>query len=52
MTKDHRRGNREFRKPKKQKDAMPVPAALIKDAVVSFKGPEKKSKHAHEYSNH
>jgi hypothetical protein len=51
MTKDHRRGNREVRKPKKSKEAVPALMALVKDAAAS-QTPAKKVKHGHEYSHH
>jgi hypothetical protein len=41
MVKERRRGNREIRKPKKQKEAIPTPVASIKDATASIKIPKK-----------
>lgn len=41
MAEKHRRGNREVRKPKKQKETIPTPVASIKGATASIKIPKK-----------
>jgi hypothetical protein len=41
VAKEHRRGNREARKPKKLKEAIPPPVALIKDVTASTKTPKR-----------
>ena len=41
MTKDHRRGNREVRKPKKEKEVIAAPLALIKVPTAFIRTPKK-----------
>jgi hypothetical protein len=51
MTKDHRRGHREVRKPKKDKEVIGAPAGLIKAPEILVKTP-KKLRQGHEHSYH